>query len=192
MRWPSGWYSAAAFLRSPKCSFTNSTGNRRRNVDGNPIRTSPVTSRRHSSWESGTGADQAKTGTSRKIRTTALIAKAILLGQGPCIQAVVAHLIQKSRGLGENHAGRAIIHIHGVGQIEILFGPGDRDVEQAALLFQILFCGEGIEGGEFTVERPDDEHAMPFQAFRRMDRGQDQALLITVWSFQIHDAFVRS
>jgi hypothetical protein len=63
-------------------------------------------------------------------------------------------------------------------KVQIVFGARHRDVEEAPFLFQFLSVAGGEIRWNATIDHVEDENRFPFLAFRRMDRGQDQVVLI--------------
>src|SRR5881396_3706670 len=193
MRWPSGWYSAATFFRSANSSFTNSGGRRRRNRDGSPISAASLASRAHSPCGSGTGAAWTRGGRKKRKATTRvplLVAELIFVDQGPGLEAVPADFVQEPRGLGEDHARGLVVDVHRTAHVEVLLRAGDGDVEEAALLLQLVVGGHRIDGRELAVQRPDDEDAVPFEPLGGMDGGQDQPLVVLVLRLDVEHALV--
>ncbi len=63
-------------------------------------------------------------------------------------------------------------------EVQIVLGAGHRDVEEPSLLFD-FGRGAGAEiGGDTAVHGVQDEDRLPLLPLRRMDRGQDQIVLI--------------
>src|SRR3989442_1137592 len=191
MRWPSGWYSAATFFRSANSSFTNSGGRRRRNRDGSPISAVSVVSRAHSTGRSGTGAawTVGAENSTRQV-THALIAERIFVEERPCFETVLPDVVQKAVRFGEDHARRLVVDVHRITHVKVLLCAGDGDVEQAALLLELIVGSHRIDGRELAVQRPDDEDAVPFEPFGGMDGGQDQPLVVPVLRLDVEHALV--
>ena len=62
------------------------------------------------------------------------------------------------------------------GQQHLAAGAGDPDVEQPALLLDRVVVAVGVLDGQRAVGQPDEEHDVPLQALRRVQRGQRDAL----------------
>src|SRR6185312_15244051 len=68
----------------------------------------------------------------------------------------------------------------GMDQHQRALGPGHRHVKQAALLFDLLGLAGRQVGGDATVSHIENRYAVPFLPFGRMDRRQDQVVLVEV------------
>src|SRR5690348_4638357 len=65
-------------------------------------------------------------------------------------------------------------------QSELVLGAGHRDIEEAALLFDLLRRARGEVGGNAAVDAVEYEHRAPFLPLGRMDGGEDEIVLVAV------------
>src|SRR5262249_25939777 len=69
--------------------------------------------------------------------------------------------IDEAGGLAEDHPRRPVVDVDRVGQVEVLLRPRHRDVEEPALLLELLAVVEVVVRGEAAVDQPDHEHRLP-------------------------------
>ena len=60
----------------------------------------------------------------------------------------------------------------------MVLGPRQGDVEQPQLFFDFLVAARGHVGRDVAVGRVDHEHHVPFQPLGRMDRAEDQVVVV--------------
>src|SRR5580704_7830309 len=58
----------------------------------------------------------------------------------------------------------------GVKKIELVFSPGDRHIKKAPLFLDILIRFQGSRARKHSVGQPHNEHRLPLEAFRLMNR----------------------
>src|SRR6516165_8733663 len=63
-------------------------------------------------------------------------------------------------------------------EMKIVLRACHRDVEQATLLFQLLSSAGAKIGGDAAINDVEDKDRFPLLAFCRMNRRQDQVVLI--------------
>lgn len=63
-------------------------------------------------------------------------------------------------------------------QVQIVFGARHRDIEQSTLFFQFLRRAGAKVGWDASIDGIDDKDRFPLLSFCRVDRGQNQVVLI--------------
>src|SRR3954463_6633970 len=69
----------------------------------------------------------------------------------------------------------------GKDEVEIVLRAGHRDVQQSTFLLDLGGSAGADIGGDAAVHRVQDEDRLPLLPLCRVDRGQDQIVLIAQW-----------
>ena len=63
-------------------------------------------------------------------------------------------------------------------QVQFILSPRHRHIEEAPFLLDFLACAGGKVGRDAAIHHIEDRDRLPFLAFRGMDGGEDQIILI--------------
>src|SRR5678810_546415 len=78
--------------------------------------------------------------------------------QGQLVQQRRRDRVQKTGGLGQQHATPPIEYINRVGQVQVPLGPRHGDIKQPTLLLQPLILAKRVDRRESSIHNPDDKY----------------------------------
>ena len=73
--------------------------------------------------------------------------------------------------------GRVVVVLGWVGEKELLSRPCNGDIEEAAFFFEGLLFMPTSDWRKLSIEDPDDEDYVPFQAFGAVDCGEYEVVI---------------
>src|SRR5207245_6375243 len=90
-------------------------------------------------------------GRQHAVGTRVALRKRTLVDHLQPSEKTVRQALDEARRLSEHHAGRAVVDVDRVAQIEVFLGARDGDVEEPPLLLNLLRVVEVVVGGEAPV-----------------------------------------
>lgn len=75
-------------------------------------------------------------------------------------------------------------------EVELGFGAGGGDVEEASFFLELNRIGGGVGVGKFAVGHPENKAGVPFQAFGLVDGGEADEVFGAVFGVAAHADFL--